>query len=309
MPQTLWNLVLAAGAGRRLAGLTGGTPKQFWGPAGGKTMLEATLDRVAALAGPHRTVIVVDQSHAPFVHALPHVARNHRVVYQPRDRGTAAGVLLGLTKIATIDSDAIVLLTPADHGIRQPAAFAASVRSAVGEVLTGRSRFVMFGTPPTSADGDYGWITPAGTPAQFREVAAFVEKPEPTVVRQLFETGAVWNTMVLVARVSDLLDLYRRHAPVLLRAFLPLLHIDAPAHAAFLKEHYETLPTRDFSRDVIGKAVNLTVCTWPVSMGWSDLGTPERLARWAQGQAVPVSVQAPAPALSRPPATLQIANA
>jgi len=92
MSPTLWNIVLAAGAGRRLASVTGGIPKQFWSADGGPSLLEDTLARSAVLAPPERTVIVVDRSHRRFVHALPDVERVERVNYQPRDRGTARDV-------------------------------------------------------------------------------------------------------------------------------------------------------------------------------------------------------------------------
>src|SRR5690606_23822021 len=55
---TPWTVVLAAGAGRRLASVTGGVPKQFWRAAGGRSLLRQTLDRFAPLAPTSRTVVV-----------------------------------------------------------------------------------------------------------------------------------------------------------------------------------------------------------------------------------------------------------
>jgi hypothetical protein len=47
-----------------------------------------------------------------------------------------------------------------------------------------------------------------------------------------------------------------------------------------LRTQYDGLPLADFSRDLLGVSAGLFVRTWPTSMGWSDLGTPDRLARW-----------------------------
>jgi mannose-1-phosphate guanylyltransferase len=44
-----WASVLAGGKGRRLAQLTEGIPKQFWGYAPGGTLLESTLLRIVPL--------------------------------------------------------------------------------------------------------------------------------------------------------------------------------------------------------------------------------------------------------------------
>ena len=284
MRTELWNIVLAAGAGRRLSSITGGIPKQFWGPDAGPTLLEETLRRSARLARPDRTVIVVDETHAPFVKALPALSDFDAILYQPCDRGTAAGVLLGLTAVAAARRDAMVLLMPSDHGVARPHLFAARIRQASREVKDEKADIVLFGVAPTDAEGDYGWIMPAPGRTRdgesLRPVAAFVEKPGAHIAGLLLESGAVWNTMILVARVSALLDLYRRHLPVLTAVFAGALNRHGEDRAAFLRAEYRTLPTCDFSRDLLGKAEGLFVQTWPTSMGWSDLGTPERLARW-----------------------------
>jgi hypothetical protein len=47
-----------------------------------------------------------------------------------------------------------------------------------------------------------------------------------------------------------------------------------------LREAYEALPSSDFSRDVLEVGIErLSVLAVP-SCGWSDLGTPERVAEW-----------------------------
>ena len=46
----VWTVVLAAGAGTRLATVTQGTPKQFWRLDSQPTLLEHTLNRLSAMA-------------------------------------------------------------------------------------------------------------------------------------------------------------------------------------------------------------------------------------------------------------------
>lgn len=278
-----WALVLAAGAGRRLASVTGGTPKQFWSLDGSPTLLDDTLDRMGALAPSTRTVVVVDRTHAAHVAASARLARLDHVLYQPGDRGTAAGVLFGLSHVAAEDPDALVVMTPSDHGVADPAAFARGLRGALRDVAAHREPIVLFGVEPDRAEGDYGWIVPDAprtAAARSQRVRAFVEKPAAAHARALLDAGGVWNTMVLVARVSALLDLYERHLPSVSAVFA-----DARAYAgrerdARLGEAYRTLPAADFSHDLLEIAGGLRVRTWPRSVGWSDLGTPERLARW-----------------------------
>ena len=143
------------------------------------------------------------------------------------------------------------------------------------------ARIVLFGAVPDDFDADYGWITPGSTET-LAPVVGFVEKPLAKTARALFATGSVWNTMVLVARVADLMDLFRTSLPDLCDAL-----IGAPftAHPQIGHEpalDYYSVPAADFSRDVLSAATGLSVYAWPASMRWSDLGTPDRLMAWRQ---------------------------
>jgi len=55
----------------------------------------------------------------------------------------------------------------------------------------------------------------------------------------------------------------------------------------FRLREYEALPELDFSRDILGKSREAAVLSWPSRMGWSDLGTPERLRAWLECAGVP----------------------
>jgi mannose-1-phosphate guanylyltransferase len=138
------------------------------------------------------------------------------------------------------------------------------------------------------AEGEYGWISPdhASGRDRFQHVAKFVEKPSADQAVALFRSGAVWNTMVLVASASALFELYWTHLPSLARVFARALRLPAPARETFLAEAYQTLAPADFSHQVIAPAQGLSLFTWPAAMGWSDLGTPARLERWMETEAL-----------------------
>lgn len=278
MESHLWSVVLAAGSGLRLASLTGGTPKQFWRPDGRESLVEQTLTRLAPLCPVDRTVAVVADSQRRYVRDWP--AAPH-VVFQSDDRGTAAGVLLGLVPVLSADPDAVVLVTPSDHGVRHPKAFQRGICEAVAHVQ-GHDGVVLFGVEPTAAQADYGWITldPAREATRVQAVAGFVEKPPPLKARRLWSSGAVWNTMVIVARARTLFRLCGEHLPDLTAVFADCLTLPQEARASFLADRYRQLPAHDLCRDVLTPARGLSAYLWPASMGWSDLGTPERLEQW-----------------------------
>jgi mannose-1-phosphate guanylyltransferase len=275
-----WVLVLAAGAGRRLSNVTGTTPKQFFRPADGPSLLENTLERFGDIATPTRTVTVVDRSHRTMVADLNLGRRLGEVLYQEQDRGTATGVLLGLSTILDQMPHAFVIMTPSDHAVSQSWQFRAGLTMAMGEVSTGRTDIVLFGAEPTNASPDYGWITPSDAGSTVRSIDTFVEKPTREEASRLLKSGAVWNTMVLLARATALERLFAAHLPDHAAVFAQARTLNAVDRPGFLREAYAGLPFADFSRDVLTPSRALSLYTWPAAMGWSDLGTPERFNAW-----------------------------
>jgi mannose-1-phosphate guanylyltransferase len=287
---TLWPIVLAGGSGRRLASVTGATPKQFWSLGTRPSLLEETMARVAPLAPATRTTVIVDRSHAPYLHTRAWQAG--RILYQPCNRGTAPGVLLALTPAFEATPDAIVLVTPSDHGIVRPAHFHVGIHEAASAVEPGAVDLVLFGVVPSEPSTDYGWITRGGlydpsTGQRLRHLAGFVEKPSATRARRLFEVRALWNTMIVVGRARALVRLYETWLPPLAGLFSQYVGLPHAQRDAFLADQYARLPASDFSRDVLTPARGLAVYTWPASIGWSDLGTPERLRRWIGPRSTP----------------------
>lgn len=285
MNPRLFGLALAGGCGRRLAAVTGGIPKQFWRVAGRVSLLESTVRRLAPLVPERRLVTVVDASHRPFIRASATTAFG-RVVYQPADRGTATGLLLGLLAIPPASRGSLVVITPADHGIRRPDLYRRGLALAMTSVDRHETRIVLFGAEPTSAAGDLGWILPArGRECDAHRqsivpVAGFVEKPGSIVAEALHVAGAVWNTMVMVSHVGSLLDALRAHVPVTFGALSAAVEAERAGAAGSIEAVYDALPHADLSSDVVSRLGSLDLYVWPASLDWSDLGTPERLLAW-----------------------------
>lgn len=283
MTSAFWNLVLAGGVGRRLREVTGEVPKQFWSMDGRHTMVERTIERVMGLVPLERIATVIGPNQRRYTTRLVSPRALGHVIAQPVDRGTGMAVLLGLTAIRRHADDPIVLITPADHGVGCAAEFRTGVKFAVNAVETGRQQVVLFGVVPTEPASDYGWILPASSlhssDRLFRSVRAFVEKPPAAEAARLLMAGGLWNTMVIVARASTLLQMFEARYPGLPEAVADLGPLGAGPDPALLAS---LLPSIDFSHDIVSPTRGLAVYTWPDTLGWSDLGTPERLRRWQQ---------------------------
>lgn len=269
-------LVLAAGSGNRLASLTTTrsgerVPKQYCSLFGGRSLLGDAIARAELLAARENIVVVVAREHARWWER-EFDGGIVRVVVQPQDRGTAAGVLLGLRAIEVADPAAHVTMMPSDCFVADEGALAASLLTAQAASTSGRP--VLVGMTADSPDPEYGYIVPVGLTGSRAGVSAFVEKPDREQAAQLLRRGAVWNSMMLASPLHSLLQLYERRLPRMLAAFRWARPEEGPSRAAAL---YATLEPADFSRDLLqGSEASLDLRVAP-PCGWTDLGTPSRV--------------------------------
>jgi len=268
-----WAIVLAAGDGTRLSVLTDASrtpvPKQFWALRGERSLLGDALARASRLVPRERTVVIVAEKHR--AHWERELAAHPRenVIVQPENRGTGPGVLLPLLSILRRDPAARVLIVPSDHFVADERVLASSLRLALGAAASGGGRIVLLGISPSSPETGYGWIVPRERNGLDR-LEAFVEKPPAEVASELMRRGGLWNSFLMAADGRTLLDLFVRRRPDLvarLRAGL----LD-------LSRLYAGLETADFSREILqGGERSLWLVRVP-ECGWTDLGTPQRVA-------------------------------
>ncbi len=279
-------IVLAGGFGRRLEPVIrvyarGLIPKQFCTFGRGRSLLLETLRRIGPAASRDRTAVVVDASQERRAARQLRGAPAVELVLQPCDRGTGAGVLLPLHHLLARDPEARILLTPSDHAVVDRRAYLTGLRAAERALDGGAADAVVFGVESSAPNPDYGWIsTGRALGPNLSEVRGFAEKPPAAEAVRLHEAGALWNTMVVLARGKALEEHYERRLPTLAAPFRAAFRHPAGERDAMLRRIYPTLPKSDFSRDILGTLRGLAVVRWPVAMGWSDLGTPERLAAW-----------------------------
>lgn len=283
----IWGIVLAAGDGKRLAGLTASAdgvaaPKQFSALIDHRTLLGATLERMSRILPRRRIVVVVAEAHRRFWQRELADWPAENIVVQPDNRGTAAGILLPLLAVTGRDPMARVLVAPSDHYVADEDRWREAMAEALSALERPLERIVLLGVEPERTDADLGWIVPrnpaVGTPLA---VARFVEKPSAAEAETLRQAGGLWNSFVLAARAETLLALYVRREPRLLDALVAAVQPRRPHpdRAAALTAVYRDLQPRDFSRDMLAGSEDALVVLPVPACGWTDLGTPARLLR------------------------------
>ena len=284
-----WTIVLAGGDGTRLRELTSAgrgrsVPKQFCNVFGGPSLIARALRRARDVAGLSRSMVVVAAEHRRWWSGELADVPADNIVVQPCNRGTACGVLLPLMQIMERDPEATVVVLPSDHVVAEEETLLAAIDAATQHLLQEPDRLVLLGLQPEGPDTELGWITPrpiAHHPVS--GVSHFVEKPTRERAEELVREGALWNSFIFAMRATELFALFQWALPWLTRMFnYALIQEDGEPAMDRVLELYDRLPNVDFSRAVLQEAgADMRVVAVP-PCGWTDVGTPEGVARCAQ---------------------------
>jgi mannose-1-phosphate guanylyltransferase len=279
-----WALVLAAGEGSRLQALTMtasgvAIPKQFCSMGGNASLLDAALRRARSVAPAERTSTILAEQHRRWWQGLPLGIPPQNVIAQPRNRGTANGILLPLLQIVHRDPQATLLVLPSDHYVRNEAVLATSLRHAVALLEEHREHIILLGLTPEEADAELGYIVSDGDSTfGTRAVAEFVEKPNVATARALIARGGLWNSFIFAADAQALVRLFEARCPAIVAQMQRIVAEARPEiRDAHLAELYEHLPSLDFSRDILQRSPSAFRVLKVPACGWNDLGTPRRV--------------------------------
>jgi mannose-1-phosphate guanylyltransferase/mannose-6-phosphate isomerase len=272
---TLIPVILSGGAGTRLWPLSREMyPKQLLALAGKRTMLQDTAVRLAGIAGAGAPIIVCNEAHrftvAEQIHAL-NIAPSC-ILLEPVGRNTAPAVALAALQALQMDPEAILVIAPADHVIRDPRGFQQAAEVAAGLAETGK--LVTFGIVAHAPETGYGYIRRGDGAGPSYPVAQFIEKPPLDVALQFVSSGDYfWNSGMFVFKASRYLAELAVFAPDILEASQAALQAAATdldfvriGRAAFEKCRAESI---DYA--VMEKTKDAVVL--PLDAGWSDVGS------------------------------------
>ncbi len=286
-------VVLSGGAGTRLWPLSReSSPKPFVVLPDGGTLLGKTAGRARRLpgAGPLLTVTNRDYYFATKdVYATAGGDPTSEVyLLEPFGRNTAAAVALAaLWTRAQVGDDVPIVILPADHLIRDEAAFGRAVAAALACASEGR--LVTFGIAPTRAETGYGYLECESegslrgdddAATRIQRIARFVEKPPQALAQEYLRSGRhLWNSGMFCFTPRTILAAFAMHAPQVLDAVTPVWNALAPKRSQPMLEIdaalFGAVPDISIDYAVMEKAAGgdpgvAGICG---SFDWSDIGS------------------------------------
>ncbi|SLN53675.1 Alginate biosynthesis protein AlgA [Roseivivax jejudonensis] len=271
-------VILCGGSGTRLWPLSRKSyPKQFTPMMGDETLFQGTALRLSGATDgiAFEKPVIVTNSDFRFVvtEQLSRVGIDPgAILIEPAGRNTAPAVLAAALHLEARDPDAIMLVAPSDHLIRDAAGFHAAIARGLPSVDAGH--LTLFGITPDRPETGYGYLQLAeaanGGPVPLH---SFVEKPDAeTAARMLSDGSYLWNAGIFLFRARDIVAAFERLAAEVVPPVGAALR-QAEVDLGFLRldpEAWDAAPDISIDYAVMEKAEDLHVV--PYDGDWSDLG-------------------------------------
>jgi mannose-1-phosphate guanylyltransferase len=286
-------VIMAGGSGTRFWPMSRQSrPKHLLKLLGPESLLQCTVTRIAPCVPEDRILVITGSDHAEEVRSqLPKLARG-AVIAEPCRRDTAPCIGLAAVLLLQADSDAKMLVLPADHVIAPDEKFHAAIERAAALVRQDEKRLVTLGIRPDRPATGYGYIQRGAQLGGSQESPAFAvttfrEKPTREVAAEYVRSGEFyWNSGVFLWSARTILEEIRRGRPAISDALERIGRAwrTADAERVFCEE-YERIDGISIDYAVLEASSNVVVVE--AAFQWDDVGSwgaVERLQKTPPGQ-------------------------
>ncbi|WP_297089196.1 mannose-1-phosphate guanylyltransferase [uncultured Draconibacterium sp.] len=272
-------VIMAGGVGSRFWPLSRtARPKQFLDILGtGNTFLQQTYDRFLEIVPKENFLVVTNALYQHLVkEQLPDI-RDEQILLEPLRRNTAPCLAYAANKIALIDPEANLIVTPSDHLILKEDEFHKQVRNGL-DFVSEKEALLTLGIKPNRPETGYGYIQ-VKRKKEFHnlenlyKVKTFTEKPNEEMAKIFIDSGEFyWNSGIFISSLSTILESFQQHlTEIALRFEHGRKKMNTPSEEPFIRKTYSECQAISIDYGIMEKAKNVYVLT--ADFGWSDLGT------------------------------------
>lgn len=278
-------LIMAGGSGTRFWPRSrAARPKQFLKIFGDESLIESTVNRFARFTPTENIWIISNKNQQQLLEDQCAGLHSENLIYEPAGRNTLPAIGLSSMLIARNNPDAMMVVSPADHLIKDDGLFQQTIESAV--LLARRNdAIVTIGITPNAPSTGYGYIeinqeVNVGQSIRSFSVTRFVEKPGLETAMQYVSSGRFfWNSGIFVFRVSVFIDSLQKYAPETFEKLKTIVR-------SFGQEDYETtinqlypeIEATSVDYGIMEKADNVFLVQG--DFVWNDLGSWEEVYKY-----------------------------
>jgi Mannose-1-phosphate guanylyltransferase len=274
MNNNLFVVLMAGGVGTRFWPYSRNSrPKQFLDVVGtGKTLLQSTYERFLPLCPKENIFIVTNDEHRQLTYEQLPELNQSQVLSEPMRKNTAPCIAYASHKIAKLNKDAVIVVSPSDHLILNEAEFQQTIAKAADQAKA-QDKLITLGITPTRPETGYGYIQYIDAKSALKKVKTFTEKPELPLAKKFLESGDfVWNAGIFIWGVQAILNSFAKHLPEMSELFDEAApHFFTEGEAKALQTAYAQTKNISIDYGIMEKADNVFV--WLSNFAWSDLGS------------------------------------
>jgi mannose-1-phosphate guanylyltransferase len=269
-----YGLILAGGRGTRFWPRSRKrSSKQVLNVVGERSLIQATVDRLAPLIPPERLWVLTNEFlRDAIVKQLPEIPKR-QILAEPMQRNTAPAIGLAARILHEIDPEAVMGVFPSDHVVGKPAAYRSVVKSALQGARSGH--LMVVGIQPRWPETGYGYVEfPRNAKAgALAPVKRFHEKPKLERAKRYVAAGNFyWNSGMFFWRCDVLLEEMRHHLPKTATILAALPSARSRSFAEKLKQAFPLCENISIDYAVLEKAKKVAGIP-AADFGWNDVGS------------------------------------
>ena len=284
MTKNNYCIIMAGGLGSRFWPVSrNAKPKQFLDMLGtGRTFIQQTFDRFAKVVPIENILVVTQLQYKELVEQQLPLLKKEHILLEPYRRNTAPCMAYATYKLLKENPDASVVVTPSDHLITNDSLFAETVLNAL-DYASKNDVLITLGIKPNRSETAYGYIQ-ANKSSHLSingnlayNVKTFTEKPSADLAEVFVNSGEfLWNSGIFIWNLKTIISELEVHQNEISILFgKGAIHYNSLKEQSFVEKAYEECKSISIDYGIMEKTNKAVV--YPVSFGWSDLGTWDSL--------------------------------
>lgn len=253
-------------------------PKQLIKIFGNNTMIQDTVERLVGLVEKENILVITNQIQQPRVIEQLSGIPKENIIAEPFGKNTAACIGLASILIHKRSKEAITIILPADHLIKDKTEFQETIKKAAAFAESSDS-LVTIGIKPTRPETGYGYIQFIDDEVSdgIYKVQTFAEKPNISTAKRFVESGDfLWNSGMFIWKTDTILKEISIHLPELYDGLLKIEKaIGTDSFDEVLTNVYGQLVNVSIDYGIMEKSSKVFLTKGLFS--WSDVGSWEEV--------------------------------